>query len=354
LIDRPDEKWGWTPFMWATFTGRSSEMKNLIDAGADPFTLSPMNRNALHLAAESKHPEVLAFVLEIPDYNGQWFDINLKDYWSETPLHVAASRSAECVKQLLGKGADHAARQENQQVPLHYASLVADAEEKHKIVSLLCDVAEVPVNAQDDQNRTPIFELLNSPDCVQLLISRGADLSIVDKKGRTVLHHACIEDAAESLKILLRSVPKVLHTQPYPKDNTPISEAFQHKSASCAKLLVEENAIGDFDGKDGWRLVHHAANWGNAGVLETVLKHPSYRRGLHTSQGQSAADVAKAAGTWKPGMAKELLLEYDSKGKRAAGPEPPPALKRESRSSEPLGQMKSAQFLSENTSSSPI
>jgi ankyrin repeat protein len=67
-VDQPDKKYGWTPFLWAAYTGRRAEMKTLIEAGADPFTLSPMGRNALHLAAKWKDPDVLTYILDILDY----------------------------------------------------------------------------------------------------------------------------------------------------------------------------------------------------------------------------------------------------------------------------------------------
>ena len=83
---------------------------------------------------------------------------------------------------------------------------------------------------------------------------------------------------------------------------------------------------GDFHGKNGWSLVHHAALWGDADVLEAVLKHHTFRRGARTRKGESAADIAKSAGSgsadgnWT-GRVKELLLEYDSRGRVAKAPQ---------------------------------
>lgn len=381
LIDRPDTKSGWSPFLWATYTGRLDAMELLIDRAADPFATTPMNRNALHVAAESRSSSVLERVLQIPEYHGKWFELNGQDRWKETPLHIAASRSAVCVKLLLERGADKGARQENAQIPLHYASLVEEGPEKLEIVDLLTADGESYVNAQDEDDRTPIFSLLEERKCIELLLEKGADPYIRDSEGKSVLHYACSDDCAASLELLLQrgADPNLLDRKRktlihYACDEdsaaaveillrhganpdfvapegemlfhyaciennanalrvllrhpsaailatkfdrhgaTPISGAFHHRSAACAELLITASAIADFNGKNGLFLVHHAAKWGHVGVLEAVLGHPSFERGLKTDRGLSAADVAKEAGMWV-GRIADLLLEYDSKGK---------------------------------------
>jgi ankyrin repeat protein len=316
LIDIPDKIHEWTPFLWACYTGRQEAMNTLIKNGADPFTLSEKSRNALHLASESRNPDVLSCVLAIPPFKDQWFTINHHDYWGETPLHVAASGSANCVAMLLERGADKNATQETKQVPLHYASLATDNREKLGIVDVLSADCGPHINSEDEENRTPIFDLLDSPLCVDMLIRRGADVTICDVNGKSILHHAAIENAADSLKIILASCSAALPTATDKNGDIPLSLAFKHSSTTCAKLLIEHDAIRGFPGKEGWALVHHAALWGDAEVLEAVLKHRSFRRGARTPDGASAADLAKSANKWY-GRVRELLKEYDSKGQVA-------------------------------------
>jgi ankyrin repeat protein len=324
IIDAADAVHGWTPYLWATVTGRREAMDILINNDADPFTLSEKKRNGIHLAAESRYPEIMASVLSIPrGPNGEWYDINLGDFWEETPLHVAASGSATCVRMLLENGADRAAQQEDGKVPLHYAALVGGNEcVKVDIVDQLSADLGPHINCADKEGLTPIFDLLGSAPCVDLLTRRGADLAVRDRKGKSLIHHAAIDDNANSLRILLEHSPVELTTAHDKEGNTPISSAFASKSSACASILLEIDALGDFHGKDGWSLVHHAALWGDADVLEAVVKHRTFRRGARTRKGESAADIAKSAGggtadgNWK-GIVKELLLEYDSRGRIA-------------------------------------
>lgn len=42
LIDKGDERQGWTPFHWAAYAGRLPEMKFLIEHGADQFLLTKL------------------------------------------------------------------------------------------------------------------------------------------------------------------------------------------------------------------------------------------------------------------------------------------------------------------------
>ena len=316
IIDQPDSKHGWTPFFWAAYTGRKEILEVLIKSGADPFTFSEKKRNALHLAAESKDPAIMAYVLERPCYNGQWFDINHHDYWGETPLHVAAYGSAGCVKLLLEHGADRSAVQETNQVALHQASLVADKQEKLRVVDALSSDMGSHINHQDEEGRSPLFDLLDSPESVKLLLLRGANTALRDNAGRTVFHHAAIENAAESLGLLLQHEATPLRSSNDNNGKSPIEVAFEHESAASIIELVKNDAVGELQHENAWALVHYAAHLGDPGVLECVVTHRSFKRGEQTSKQESAADIAKAAGNWT-GRVKDLLKAYDSKGQVA-------------------------------------
>lgn len=313
LINEPDEKWGWPPFHWAAFTGRRQKMEILIKNNADPFSLSPMRRNTIHIAAESKRLDVLSFVLDIWAINKDKLDINRADRWLETPLHIAASGSKECAELLLDNGANPNAKQVDHQIPLHYASICTREEEKLLIVSLLSGPGRCFVNARDNDGRTPVFELLPSPACVKLLADAGADLTIADKTGNSPIHMASIDNEAETLEMLLDlTLDPRAATRLNANGHTPLLEACAHKSKDCARLLlrrvdVDCTAIGE----KGWSAVHYAADWGDEVIMKAVLMHPSFKRGQKTTDGRSAEMLAKAACKWE-GQIKDLLKKHDS------------------------------------------
>jgi ankyrin repeat protein len=76
----------------------------LLDHGADPLKITQVGRNIFHHAAEAANIEVLEYLLR-KGCNERGVDINLHDYWGETPLHIATTRSADLVKVLLEHGA---------------------------------------------------------------------------------------------------------------------------------------------------------------------------------------------------------------------------------------------------------
>lgn len=314
LIDQQDRKYCWTPLHWASSAGRTNKMKILMDHGADPFILSNLDANIIHAAAESKALNGLVGALEIWKRYPSRLDINQANRWAETPLHVAAWGSVECVRLLLEAGADLNVRQEDEQVPLHCAGLSTRGDIRREIVTLLCGREHGShVNAQDVDGRPPMFDFLDDPMCMEMLIDAGARLDLLDTSGKSVFHHSCMQDETESLKLLLRLSPpgSVMATIRDHDGNSALIQALLHRSAECAMTLLELDSVGDIVGQDGWAAAHHAAKLGNADVLEAVLKHSSFVKGMKTIDGKTVEIVAMEAGHWC-GKVKELLRRYNS------------------------------------------
>ena len=314
LLDQKDRKYCWTPLHWASSAGRTDKMKILMDHGADPFILSNLNANIIHAAAESKALNGLVGALEIWKRYPARLNINQANRWAESPLHVAAWGSVECVRLLLQAGADRNVRQEDQQVPLHCAGLSMRGVIRREIVTLLCSgESGQHINAQDVDGRPPMFDFLDDPKCMEVLINAGARLDLLDVSGKSIFHHACIQDENESLKLLLRLSPpdSLMVTVKDHDGNSALIQALIHGSAKSAMTLLELDYVGDIVGQGGWAAVHHAAKLGNADVLEALLRHSSFVRGMKTIDGKTVEVVAMEAGNWC-GKVKELLRRYNS------------------------------------------
>ena len=283
--------------------------------GADPFVLSNLDANILHAAVESNTISGLNGALEIWKRHPQQLNINQANRWAESPLHVAAwGSSVDCVKRLLEAGADRDVRQEDLQVPLHCAGLSGQGEVRRQIVTLLCGGENGShINSQDVDGRSPLFDFLDDPVCIELLMDHGARLDILDNSGKSAFHHACTQDEGDALKTLLRLSPpgSVMVWVKDHEGNTALIEALQHRSVSCAMVILELHDVGDIVGQDGWAAVHHAAKLGDADVLEAVLRHPSFVKGMKTIGGKTAEVVAMEAGNWC-GEMKMLLRKHNS------------------------------------------
>lgn len=314
LLDQKDRKYCWTPLHWASSAGRTDKMKILMIHGADPFILSNLDANIIHAAAESQALNGLVGALEIWKQYPQRLNINQANRWAETPLHVAAWGSVECVRLLLEAGADRSVRQEDRQVPLHCAGLSTRGEMRRTIVTLLCNgKSEAHINAQDVDGRPPIFDFLDDPKCMEVLINAGARLDFLDTSGKSIFHHACMQDENESLRLLLRLSPpnSVMVTVKDHNGNSALIQALLHGNVESALTLLQLDDVGDIIGQDGWAAVHHAAKLGNSDVLEAVLTHSSFVKGMKTIDGKTVEVVAMEAGNWC-GRVKELLRKYNS------------------------------------------
>jgi ankyrin repeat protein len=148
---------------------------------------------------------------------------------------------------------------------------------------------------------------------VELLISHGARLDLRDNGGKNIFHQTCIQGDWKQLTLLLQlSVTSAKDLTEKDNDgNTPLVEAFRHDSISCAKTVLEFPNVGDMVGQDGWFAVHYATRIGDSELLEMVLKHPSYEKGVKTGDGKTIQMVAIESGNWC-GKVKELLRRYNS------------------------------------------
>ncbi|KAL8876911.1 MAG: hypothetical protein Q9198_004973 [Flavoplaca austrocitrina] len=315
LLDQKDKKYHWTPLHWASSAGHLDKMRVLVRHGADPFILSNLDANILHAAAESKSTSGLDGALEIWRRYPQQLDINQANRWAETPLHVAAlGSSLNAVKKLLEAGANHNIRQEDGQVPLHCAGLSEQGQVRRKIVAVLCEGKTEPqVNAQDVDGRSPIFDFLDDPICVQTLIEHGARVDMLDFSGKSVFHHACIQNESEALDTLL-NVSSSRPASVTVKDqdgNTALIYALLNGSIDCAMMLLKLDDVGDIVGQNGWTAAHHAAKMGDPSMLEAVLRHPSFVKGSKTTDGKTVEVVAMEAGTWC-GEVRSLLREHNA------------------------------------------
>lgn len=314
LIDHKDKSLCWTPLHWACATGRRRKIDTLLYHGADPYVLSNLNANILHAAAESKVLGGLEDALNIWRRHPDRLDINQRNHWGETPLHVAAWGSVENVRLLVEAGADRSSRQEDDQVPLHCTGMTARGQVRQDIIDLLCTGDDSKqINAQDAEGRPPIFDFLDDATCVRRLIEHGANLDLLDVHGRSLFHHVCIQDQGETLETLLcLSKPSsVLVTVKDHDGNTALILSLKNRSRQCALVLLRLEDVGDMVGQNGWSAVHHAAKLGDEEVLEAVLQHRSFVKGMKTIDGKTAEVVAMETGTWC-GEIKDLLREHNA------------------------------------------
>ncbi|CAG0898188.1 unnamed protein product [Cyprideis torosa] len=232
--------------LFARLPGYHPVVKLLLHHGADPKAVtSPLNRTPLHLAATGETATVLM------DNGAQ---VNVRDVWGQTPLHLASERDRHSTAHvLLSNGADPNIPDFDEQTPLHLAS----RDGHHSIVDLLLAHGADP-NIADSSKQTPLhlaFER-GHHSTAQVLLSHGADPNIADSLEQTPLHnaserghHSIVDLMAhgplsyaktEELMLTMIGYTKDLNRQDHQTGNTLLHSCCERGYEEAAKRLLEK------------------------------------------------------------------------------------------------------------------
>merc|ERR1712098_833146 len=112
---------------------------------------------------------------------GKCADVNAQDDSKHTPLMIAIyNESNKCAKLILGKeGVDVNLVDKRDSTALHFAAMNGNEEMCGTLLGKCADV-----NAQDDDNRTPLMIAIynESNKCSKLILGKeGVDVNLVDK-----------------------------------------------------------------------------------------------------------------------------------------------------------------------------
>ncbi|XP_048247996.1 ankyrin repeat domain-containing protein 50-like isoform X1 [Haliotis rufescens] len=190
-------QWSWTPVTTAARWGHSDVVELLVSKGADVSLVDKDGDNILRLACMGGHLETVEFVLSL-----NVVDINSRGGGSQTPVMTAAEwRHRDVVELLVSKGADVSLVDVNGDNILHWACRAGHL----ATVKFVLSLNVVDINSRGWGSRTPVMRaaLRRHRDVVELLVSKGADVSLVDEDGDNTLHLACYRGHLETVKFVL-------------------------------------------------------------------------------------------------------------------------------------------------------
>ncbi|KAK6171124.1 hypothetical protein SNE40_019380 [Patella caerulea] len=183
-------------FWQNTFFPRGSRercLRLLIDAGANVNTVTLSGRTPLMYAVNYSYITCAKFLIDAKA------DVNTKDCFGQTALHYCVNTSPrhrrnDCVKLLLNASAICDAQTNEGRTPLMLAMQQGDPETCQMLIDAGCDLNRVDLDGCSALHY--YFHQTQSFDSFKLLVSRGADINVIDHMDESLFEKAlnCLDD----------------------------------------------------------------------------------------------------------------------------------------------------------------
>jgi ankyrin repeat protein len=234
-VESRDNKYSWTPLLWATMRGHEAVVELLLEGRADVESRDDEGETPLSWAVIRGHEALVKLLLK----GGA--DVESRDKYGGTPLLRAAKRREEAlVKLLLKAGADVESRDKYGGTPLLWAAVNG-----HEALVKLLLKAGADVESRDDEGETPLLRAAKRGHeaVVKLLLEGGANVESRDSKGQTPLSWAVGIGHEAVVKLLLEGGANVESRDS--KGQTPLSWAVGIGHEAVVKLLLKGGANVD-------------------------------------------------------------------------------------------------------------
>ncbi|XP_048246291.1 death-associated protein kinase 1-like [Haliotis rufescens] len=175
--------------------------------------------------------------------------------------------------------------------------LEASREGNMAAVKRILAAGRADVNSRGVVGLTPVMSTAHGGhrDVVELLVSEGADVSLVDEDGTNILHYACWGGDVETVKFVL-SLNVVDINCRGRGSRTPVMAAAFKGHRDVVELLMSEGAdVSPVDG-DGNNILHYACIGGDVETVKFVLSLNVVDIDARNNLGLTAADVARREG----------------------------------------------------------
>ncbi|XP_048247501.1 inversin-A-like [Haliotis rufescens] len=135
-------------------------------------------------------------------------------------------------------------------------------------------------------------------EVVEFLISKGADVSLVDVHGNNFLHWACCGGDVEMVKFILSQKMADINSRGV-SNMTPVMWAAYRGHSEVVEFLMCEGADVSLVDVNGNNILHWACEGGDAQIVKFVLSLDKMDIDARNEKGQTAADFARLWGHHK-------------------------------------------------------
>ncbi len=221
---------GQTPLLRSLRGGMTDVANLLIAKGADINVRDASGATPLLLALHGERENSAPWV------TGRKYSY-MDDAANRLAWHAARHKAyGEIVRELLARGADPNAKDEDGDTPLHNA--VQDGNEE---LARLLVASGADVNVENAGGSTALhYAVCESRSLTELLLSHGAAVDPTDRQGDTPLHNAALRGQADIVELLLTK-----GANPNARNNagqTPLDKATRRRHSEIVDLLRKHGA----------------------------------------------------------------------------------------------------------------
>lgn len=261
-----------TPLHHAAYNGHLKIVDKLIRSGARVMATDIDGSTPLHNAGLNGHVSVMETLI------GKGAEIDaLDEQGGSALLNAACQGHGEAIRFLLRAGAKVELADRNGDTALHYACYSGHED----AVRALIGADGLPVDIQNHAGATPMHLACanGNPQVVRLLLSKGADITFVDKNGTTCLHTASFGNHHEAVRVLLQhcstldeSLRSLLLNVTDSEGSTPLHKSAWQGDLETMKQLLDAGADINVCDNEQTTPLHKAAFKGNAAVCRLLLE----------------------------------------------------------------------------------
>ncbi|XP_067668072.1 serine/threonine-protein phosphatase 6 regulatory ankyrin repeat subunit A-like [Haliotis asinina] len=260
------DRMGATPVMYAAEQGNKKVLDLLVSKGCNLSVVDDLGRNILHAACLSDNIDIVEDLL-----SHGIADIESGDSVGRTPVMYAAEKgNRKVVDLLVSKGCNLSIVDDLGRNMLH----VAFSSDNVDIAEDLDLLSITDIESRDRIGRTPVMHAVEKGNKkgVDLLVSKGCNLTVVDDLGRNILHVACLNDNADIAESLLsRGVADIDSKDK--KGTTPVMYAAEQGNKKVVDLLVSKGCNLSALEHLGRSIIHAACLSGNVSIVVDLLSH---------------------------------------------------------------------------------
>ncbi|XP_067653211.1 serine/threonine-protein phosphatase 6 regulatory ankyrin repeat subunit B-like [Haliotis asinina] len=253
-----------TPVLLAAYHGKRELFDVLVKNGADLSVIDEDGDNILHWACRGGNVKIVTYILM-----QNIVDINCKGDEEMTPVLIAADHGKKDAFDILVKrGGDLSVIDEDRDNILHLACRGGHV----KIVNYILMQNIVDINAKNTGGETPVMLAANSGEreVFDILVRKGADLSVIDNNDDNILHSACGGGNPKIVTyILMQNIVDI--NCKGDEEMTPVLIAAYYAKHEAFDILVKKEADLSVTDGDGDNILHLACRGGHVKIVNYIL-----------------------------------------------------------------------------------